>query len=200
MVELRWFTPLAEVDLCGHATLAAAHVLYQHLAYQKPNIEFHTRSGELFVERVAGGYSIEFPATNPVQALPPEGLLEGIDCTPVAILNGYDHIVVLKDEAKVREFKPDLLAWKDLDLRGVLITARGNEVDFVSRCFFPKLGVNEDPVTGSAHCQLAPYWSNILGKSTLVGKQLSTRTGVVACQMQRGSRCINRHGCRLFTR
>ena len=188
-VQLRWFTPLAEVDLCGHATLAAAHVLFKHLAYQHSVIAFSTRSGELSVKKVPTGYSIDFPATIPTPTVSPTALLSGLESRPEATLKGFDYIIVLKNEQAVVSAKPDLTAWATLDLRGVLITAPGDDVDFVSRCFFPKLGVDEDPVTGSAHCELAPYWGDVLGKTNLTGKQLSARTGAVKCELN-GERVV----------
>ena len=181
--SLRWFTPTDEVDLCGHATLAAAHVLFKHLGYSKESISFYTKSGLLEVGRSNFGYSMSFPASQlePIE-LPPE-LLEGLGIIPTEILVAFDYIVVLDNESQVKSLNPDYAMLQKLDLRGVVVTAPGNEVDFVSRCFFPKLRVNEDPVTGSAHCELAPYWSEKLNKNILVGQQLSKRTGIVQCEV-----------------
>lgn len=187
-VELRWFTPNAEVDLCGHATLAAAHVLFQHLAYAKAEIIFTTRSGDLVVSRGSSGYVMDFPADMPKLIAPPKDLLSGLglDSTPFltpTVMAAYDYIVVLENEAAVRQVKPDFNLLKSLDLRGVVITAQGDNVDFVSRCFFPKLDVNEDPVTGSAHCELTPYWAQKLNKTQLIAQQLSSRTGLLKCEL-----------------
>lgn len=181
--SLRWFTPEDEVDLCGHATLAAAHVLFQHLGYSQKSISFSTKSGTLEVGKSDSGYSMSFPASllKPVET-PPE-LEEGLGILHAKVLAAFDYIVVLDNESQVCAINPDYSKLEKLDLRGVVVTAPGNEVDFVSRCFFPKLRVNEDPVTGSAHCELAPYWSEELDKSTLVGKQLSKRTGLVQCEV-----------------
>ncbi|MBQ4845228.1 PhzF family phenazine biosynthesis protein [Pseudoalteromonas sp. MMG005] len=183
--QLRWFTPMEEVDLCGHATLATAHVLFTHLGYYREQICFLTRSGPLHVSKATGGYSMEFPATmvHPIDA--PDVLLKGLgNMTPCQVRSGFDYVVVLENEAAVNALNPDFSAWQQLDKRGVVVTAKGDHVDFVSRCFFPKLRVNEDPVTGSAHCELAPFWAEFFNKTELVGKQLSARTGVVECNVK----------------
>ncbi|MDU0353380.1 PhzF family phenazine biosynthesis protein [Paraglaciecola aquimarina] len=182
-ISLRWFTPEAEVDLCGHATLAAAHVLYQHLDYAEPEVKFQTRSGELLVAKNETGYVMDFPATVPQLIAPPAALLAGLDgIVPKAVLAAFDYVVVLESEQAVRDLKPKFAEWLTLDLRGVVVTAKGDEADFVSRSFFPKLKVNEDPVTGSAHCELTPYWAKQLNKSALQAKQVSARTGLIGCQ------------------
>lgn len=182
--HLRWFTPSHEVDLCGHATLAAAHVLFSHLNYQHAEICFTTKSGDLLVTKTSNGLQMDFPASMPKSVASPDNLLLGLGSNPKAVLAAFDYIIELDDEQAVNTLKPDLALWKRLDLRGVVVTAPGKEVDFVSRCFFPKLDVDEDPVTGSAHCELAPYWAKKLGKNNLTAKQLSTRTGLVGCQIQ----------------
>lgn len=183
--QLRWFTPAAEVDLCGHATLAAAHVLFKHLAFAGEVITFSTRSGELRVTRNGQQqYSIDFPMTLPTETPAPEALIKGLGVPVEKVLSAFDYLVVVKNEAVVRALKPNFALWSTLDLRGVIVTARGNGVDFVSRCFFPKLRVNEDPVTGSAHCELAPYWQQELNKDTLVAQQLSARSGLVHCKLE----------------
>ncbi|ASP40800.1 isomerase [Bacterioplanes sanyensis] len=182
--QLRWMTPEAEVDLCGHATLAAAHVLYQHLGVNEPQLTFFTRSGELKVERSEQGYAMDFPATVPTPVTPPAELLRGLGMDAKAVLAGFDYLLVLESEAHLRAVNPDFNAWLSLDRRGVIVTAPGEQCDFVSRCFFPKLNVNEDPVTGSAHCQTAPYWAMQFNKQTLMAQQLSARGGRVHCQVQ----------------
>lgn len=187
--QLRWFTPSHEVDLCGHATLAAAHVLFSHLAYQPPQICFMTKSGELLVTKTSDGLAMDFPASMPKVVQAPDDLLLGLGARPKAVLAAFDYIIELEDEQAVTSLKPNLTLWKHLDLRGVVVTAPGKDLDFVSRCFFPKLDVDEDPVTGSAHCELAPYWAAKLAKGNLKAKQLSARTGVVVCQIQ-GDRVI----------
>ncbi|MFC0116576.1 PhzF family phenazine biosynthesis protein [Pseudoalteromonas xiamenensis] len=181
LVELRWFTPNSEVDLCGHATLAAAHVLFQHLNYSRPAIRFQTRSGELVVEKTGDAYTLNFPASMPTPVAPPPALIEGLGVTPKAVYCAFDYIVELEDEASVKSLEPNLTAWKQLDKRGVVVTAPGLNVDFVSRCFFPRLDVDEDPVTGSAHCEIAPLWSKVLQKQILQAKQCSKRGGKMTC-------------------
>ncbi|MBD1584786.1 PhzF family phenazine biosynthesis protein [Pseudoalteromonas sp. S16_S37] len=183
--ELRWFTPKDEVDLCGHATLATAHVLYEHLDYEDESISFHTRSGILQVSRTAQGYSMDFPASVLEEIPAPLALVGGLkNVEPVQVLAAFDYVVVLDNEAQVRALEPDLNAWRKLDRRGVVVTAKGDKVDFVSRCFFPKLNVDEDPVTGSAHCELAPYWSKRLDKVQLCAAQISQRSGTILCEVK----------------
>jgi PhzF family phenazine biosynthesis protein len=185
-IQLRWFTPLKEVDLCGHATLACAHVLYEHLGFTKPEIIFQTKSGELLVAKTSSGYSMNFPASMPVvlNANIPADLLNGLgNIKPKKVMAAFDYIIVLDNEEAVKNFTPDLSKWLNIDLRGVVVTAQGHNVDFVSRCFFPKLRVNEDPITGSAHCELTPYWASEFNKNTFKAKQLSTRSGMVMCEL-----------------
>lgn len=185
-IQLRWFTPMEEVDLCGHATLACAHVLYEHLSYGHSEIVFQTKSGKLVVSKVDSGYSMDFPATTPVivdSAIPAE-LIDGLGgIKPQKIMAAFDYIIVLKSEDEVQNLSPDLFKWLNVDLRGVVVTAQGKDVDFVSRCFFPKLSVNEDPITGSAHCELAPYWGAVLHKDSLRARQISHRSGLIDCQL-----------------
>ncbi len=182
--RLRWFTPVAEVDLCGHATLAAAYVLFQQLAYKGETIRFDTRSGTLDVKRDGEVYSMDFPATVPVACVPPKALLEGLGRNPERVLKAFDYIAQFESEEAVRSLKPDFAKLVELDLRGVCVTAPGKDCDFVSRFFAPKVGVNEDPVTGSAHCELTPLWSQLLGKTKLHGIQVSRRNGHVHCNLQ----------------
>ncbi|MFU8831030.1 MAG: PhzF family phenazine biosynthesis protein [Wenzhouxiangella sp.] len=187
--HLRWFTPEAEVDLCGHATLASAHVLFEHLGYTGMKLNFQTRSGELTVTKVRQGLSMDFPAiaSEPIDA--PPALLSGLGATPVEVRAAPDYLAIFASEQEIINLAPDFSALAQLDRRGVIATAPGNECDFVSRCFYPKLKVNEDPVTGSAHCKMAPYWAKRLNKTTLVGRQLSNRGGTVHCELV-GNRVI----------
>lgn len=185
--RLRWFTPVAEVDLCGHATLASADVLFRLLGYQGDVVRFATRSGLLEVERHEGVYAMDFPATVPVACAPPPALVDGLGVQPLHTLQAFDYVAVLEHEDQVRALVPDVARLAALDLRGVIVTARGTDADFVSRFFAPKLGVNEDPVTGSAHCELAPYWAQQLGKTSMRARQLSARGGTVLCDL-RGDR------------
>jgi PhzF family phenazine biosynthesis protein len=182
--RLRWFTPEVEVDLCGHATLATAHVLWEggHLAADE-QARFHTRSGLLTATRAGEWIELDFPAKPLLDAPAPEGLAEALGVTPVHVgRSHFDVLVEAASEAEVRQLRPDLGRLMAVEARGVIVTARaeeGAEYDFVSRFFAPRVGVNEDPVTGSAHCVLAPYWAAKLGRDELVGFQASRRGGTV---------------------
>ena len=182
--QLRWFTPAAEVDLCGHATLAAAHVVFSHLGYQQSRVTFATRSGNLIVHRTAEGLMMDFPSTVPTAVDTPQYIVDAIGIKPIEVLLGYDHIVVLESAQQVAELNPDMTLLKKLSSRGVVVSAVGSDYDCVSRCFYPKLNVPEDPVTGSAHCQLAPYWCEKLNKKEIMAKQLSARTGIIQCAVK----------------
>ncbi len=184
--DLRWFTPCCEVDLCGHATLAAAYVVFEKLAYREPVVRFATRSGELRVERHGDTLSMDFPAIQGVPCEAPSYLLEGLGIKSDTVLAGDDYLVVLDTESRVRAITPNHEALRRLDLRGVIVTAPGDEVDFVSRFFAPRFGIPEDPVTGSAHCMLTPYWSAVLGRQTLKARQVSKRGGDMECSLQEG--------------
>lgn len=182
--ELRWFTPVAEVDLCGHATLAAAHVLFDALGHPGPTILFSTRSGMLPVQRIGAHLVMDFPARPPVACAAPPELVAALGLAPMAVLAADDYLAVYADEDDVRALQPDIAGLRALDRRGVIATAPGREADFVSRFFAPKLGIAEDPVTGSAHCALAPYWAERLGRTALVGRQVSRRGGTVGCELR----------------
>ena len=187
-IQLRWFTPLEEVDLCGHATLACAHVIYKHLGYTKAQINFQTKSGRLVVTENDSGYSMDFPATEPVELSEeiPTNLIKGLSgIIPKKVMSAFDYIIILNSEEDVRNLTPDLSMWLNIGLRGVVVTAQGNDVDFVSRCFFPKLRVNEDPITGSAHCELMPYWAEKLKNNKLKARQISKRSGLVLCEFNK---------------
>lgn len=181
---LRWFTPVREVDLCGHATLAAAHVIFETLGYARQVITFETRSGDLFVERKGQRLEMDFPACPPTPRELPEFLAEGLGQRPIEVLAAGDYMAVFDDEATIRAITPNQALLSQLDLRGVIVTAPGSDVDFVSRFFAPKFGIPEDPVTGSAHCALAPYWAGKLGKNLLSAKQLSRRGGDLICEVK----------------
>ncbi|HTY99370.1 MAG TPA: PhzF family phenazine biosynthesis protein [Rhodocyclaceae bacterium] len=187
--HLRWFTPAAEVDLCGHATLASAHVLFTHLGHRQPAIVFQTRSGELTVERRGELLSMNFPARQPEPCAAPGPLIEGLGRQPLEVLAADDYLAVFESEAAVRALAPDFGQLCRLDRRGVIVTAPGDGTDFVSRFFAPKLRVPEDPVTGSAHCTLAPYWAARLGKTSLAARQVSKRGGEIGCEL-RGERVL----------
>jgi len=189
--NLRWFTPTLEVDLCGHATLAAAHVLRETgLAAGDVPLVFHTRSGPLTVTADGAGYALDFPALPVARTPQPEGLPEALGAGPVWVgTNGMDLFVELADEAAVRSLRPDPARLARYPVRGVIVTARAADSDFVSRFFAPASGIPEDPVTGSAHCALAPYWAAKLGRTDLVGFQASARGGRVTVSV-RGSRVV----------
>jgi len=182
--KLRWFTPVTEVDLCGHATLAAAHVIFEALGYDKPVITFETRSGDLFVKKNGKRLEMDFPACPPIPCEPPEILAEGLGQRPIEVLAADDYLAVYDSEATIRAITPNQALLGQLDLRCVVITAPGTDVDFVSRVFGPKFGIPEDPVTGSAHCALAPYWARKLGKRILSAKQVSKRGGNLICEVR----------------
>lgn len=182
--KLRWFTPVKEVDLCGHATLATAHVIFELLGYAEPVITFETRSGELFVEKHGNRLQMDFPACPPTRCEVSDTLVKGLGVRPIDVLAADDYVAVFDSEATVRAIAPDYTVLGQLDLRGVIVTAPGIDVDFVSRFFAPKFGIPEDPVTGSAHCELAPYWAAKLGKKTLSARQVSKRGGNLACELR----------------
>jgi len=182
--ELRWFTPVTEVALCGHATLASALVVFDYLDWASDRITFHTRkSGALHVSRSNGRLEMDFPATRPRPASAPAGLEQALDCAVSKVyLAGEDLMVVLENEDRVREIEPDMARLAELEYRGISVTAAGHHCDFVSRFFAPRCGVAEDPVTGSAHCALIPYWSRMLSKTELYARQISRRGGDLYCR------------------
>ena len=182
--ELRWFTPEAEVDLCGHDTLAASHGLFKHLSEQADSLRFQSRSGELTVRQIKAGYALDFPTQPSVAVTNEHPVLTMLGVSTGKVLVGADIMVVLNSQQEVQDLSPDFTAMKMLEQRGVIVTAPGEECDFVSRCFFPKLRIDEDPVTGSAHCQMAPYWAKTLGKRTLSAIQVSNRRGYLTCVVE----------------
>jgi len=177
--ELRWFTPLREVDLCGHATLAAAHVLFSEFHEAAERLEFATASGRMTVERRNDELILDFPSRPPLECVAPGDLLRGLGATPVFVAKARDYFAVFATEAEIRALQPDFAALARLDSLGVIATAPGSGVDFVSRFFAPQAGIPEDPVTGSAHCTLIPYWATRLGKSRLRARQVSPRGGAL---------------------
>lgn len=184
---LRWFTPKAEVDLCGHATLATAYVIYQHIAPEKTELHFHSKSGLLKTIKLDEYIQLDFPASVPEENAikPPDAIVRGGDQTILKVYTSkQDYLVILENEAALKALKPNFSALLELDNRGVIFSAPGDNCDFVSRCFFPKYDVNEDPVTGSAHCVSAPYWANVLGKNKLHARQLSQRGGELICEIK----------------
>jgi PhzF family phenazine biosynthesis protein len=186
---LRWFTPVCEVDLCGHATLATAHIIFNILGERGHRIIFETRSGDLFVERCGNLLNMDFPASPATPCETPDLLVQALGLRPIEVWAGDDYMAIFASEDTVRSIVPDQLLLAQLNLRGVIITAPGVITDFVSRFFAPKFGVAEDPVTGSAHCTLTPYWANRLGKPILSARQVSKRSGNIACELK-GNRVI----------
>ena len=181
---LRWFTPTVEMDLCGHATLATGYVIFEILGIDKKILRFQTLSGELTVEKEGDRYVMDFPSrpASPVEA--PAGLIEAIGAEPKEVLKSNDYLLVFENEAQVKAIKPDFAALKKLASRGVIVSAPGETSDFVSRFFAPAVGVDEDPVTGSTHTTLIPYWAERLGKSELFARQVSERGGELFCEFK----------------
>lgn len=182
---IRWFTPELEVDLCGHATLATAFVLFNNYNLNDSYIEFFSpRSGKLLVEKGKNGLLIlDFPTDEIKSIKPIQALIEAIGKTPVYTLKGKtDYLLIYNTQKDIEQLNPNFFLLNQLDARGVIVSAPGENVDFVSRFFAPQCGVNEDPVTGSAHTSLIPYWSKVLRKPELVAKQLSKRGGDIYCE------------------
>lgn len=195
---LRWFTPRVEVDLCGHATLASAFVIMTRLQPDRQRVAFRTRvSGELAVERRDDRYEMDFPRWPADPMDPPVELDEALGVAPGTVYRGPDWMAILDSEATVRAVQPDFAALARLPCRGLIITAPGDDVDFVSRFFAPGAGIDEDPVTGSAHCMMAPYWAARLGKDTLTARQVSRRGGEIGCRIA-GERVILSGGAVLY--
>lgn len=185
---LRWFTPECEIDLCGHATLASAHILFTELGYTDSQIHFETvKAGVLIVSRDGDTYTLDFPSRppQPLSNLPMDLIKALGGNIPVEVLKSRDYMVVYETEEEVKELKPDFNLLAKLDTVGIIVTAEGDgEIDFVSRVFAPAMGVNEDPVTGSAHCTLIPYWADVLEKDRLHAYQVSKRKGELWCELK----------------
>ncbi len=179
--HLRWFTPEYEIDLCGHATLATAYILFEHLDYAGETIRFRCKSGDLEVSRRNGLIELNFPSRVPAEVEPPEALLKGINIQPAKILKSRDYFLVYNQQSQVADFSPDFTYLNQLDCVGIIVTAPGRDVDFVSRFFVPNSVIGEDPVTGSSHCNLIPYWSEQLNKTNLSARQISARGGQLTC-------------------
>ena len=184
--DLRWFTPFNEVDLCGHATLASAYVILNYLNQTLDEVVFETRdAGTLIVARDGDRLRMDFPSRPPHETTPDEALLDGLDATPAAVFASRDYLVVFDTEAEVAALQPDMTRLSQIDRFATMVTAPGDgEIDFVSRFFAPSQGVPEDPVTGSAHCTLIPYWAERLGKTELVARQISSRGGTLYCRLE----------------
>ena len=181
--HIRWFTPASEVDLCGHATLATAYALFNILGYKKDKIEFDSKSGLLIVTKDNERIVMDFPAQPPVLCDIPKEIEKAFDIAPIECLKSEDYIVVFKRETDIESAKPDLGQLVKLDLRGIIITAKSSQYDFIARFFAPKYGIPEDPVTGSAYTQLAPYWASKFGLKRFSVKQVSSRGGELTCEI-----------------
>ena len=181
--RLRWFTPACEVDLCGHATLASAHVLFEELGHSGDRIRFETKSGELVVRRDGDRLAMNFPSQPPEPVQPRAGLLPALGGKPFEALAARDYLVVYASEEEVRALRPDMQGLMQIDRFATIVTAPGRDCDFVSRFFAPAKGIPEDPVTGSAHCTLIPYWAKRLGKAKLHARQVSPRGGELFCEL-----------------
>jgi len=182
--DLRWFTPKMEQELCGHATLATAHVLYEHLGYSGEYIRFFTRSGRLSVKKQEDMYIMNFPSRTPEPAEMPEDLMSGlgIDTPPVRVLKDMNYLVLFERSEQVRELRPNFKILSRINYAGIICTAPGNNHDFVSRYFAPFSGIDEDPVTGSSHTTLTSFWAKELGKKELIARQVSKRGGTLYCK------------------
>lgn len=185
---IRWFTPTAEVPLCGHATLASAWVVFNRLEPQRERVVFHSQSGPLAVARAGERLAMDFPAIA-VDAAHNPALEAALGAKPKALYSGFQWLAEFDSEAQVRALKPDFTARALLDVHAVIATAPGTDCDFVSRFFAPQIGIDEDPVTGSAHCRLVPYWAKRLGKSQLFARQVSARGGELWCELK-GERVV----------
>jgi len=180
---LKWFTPITEMDLCGHATLASAFVLFKHYEQDRSVLKFQTASGELSVEKSGDLLSMTFPARPPVKITTPDILAEALGVEASYVLGSRDLLAVFEEENIIQNMKPDFHKIKQIVSHfAVIVTAPGEGSDFVSRCFAPNAGINEDPVTGSAHCTLIPYWAKRLNKNKLHAYQLSSRKGELFCE------------------
>jgi PhzF family phenazine biosynthesis protein len=185
--RIRWFTPTKEVELCGHATLASAHIFYTELAHTKSEIWFESLSGLLKVARKEDNvYTLDFPAnlSDTVSDIP-EDLFKGLGIDAAEVYkSAFDYMVILPSQQIIESLEPDFATLAKVKARGVIVTAQGNEADFVSRCFYPQSGIDEDPVTGSAHTVMVPYWADVLGKTRLEAIQLSKRRGYLECELK----------------
>jgi PhzF family phenazine biosynthesis protein len=180
--ELRWFTPEGEIDLCGHATLATAFVIFEHIGYSGKEIKFETKSGVLEVTKEDDNLIMIFPAREGRHAEITDELVQGLGKKPKELYQSRDLMAVYETEDEIKDMNPDIEILKKLDAFGIIVTAKGKDVDFVSRYFAPAAGIPEDPVTGSAHCTLVPYWSKVLGKKELTAHQISKRGGKLLCE------------------
>lgn len=185
--HIRWFTPQIEVNLCGHATLATAFVIFNVLKYENDTIFFDSKSGELKVKKTDKWLELDFPVQETRKADAPDGLIESIGKKPLEIWKAADdYMLVYKSQKEIEEISPNFSTLKNINARGIIVTAKAksSKIDFVSRFFGPGSGIDEDPVTGSAHTKLVPYWANVLGKNDLIAEQISTRKGFLKCKLK----------------
>jgi PhzF family phenazine biosynthesis protein len=183
--HIRWFTPKVEVNLCGHATLASAHILFHHMDYPEKMISFKSRSGELNVSREGELLILDFPANKPQRASLPDAFVQAMNITPIQCYRGKDdYLLLYKNQREIEELIPDFRKLEKVDARAVIVTSAGEKADFVSRFFAPRVGVDEDPVTGSAHTVLIPFWAEKLGKTEMNALQLSRRGGRLFCRLR----------------
>lgn len=179
--HIRWFTPEIEVDLCGHATLAAAHVIFNYLKFDKPTIHFKYSNGLLSVSKENNLLTLDFPSSDPQETEVSDLVVKGLGKKPILVAKARDLLVLFESERNILDLKPDFATLAQIDHLGVIATAPGAKVDFVSRYFAPRAGINEDPVTGSAHCMLIPFWAKRLNKNVMEALQLSKRVGQLHC-------------------
>jgi PhzF family phenazine biosynthesis protein len=183
--DLKWFTPQTEVDLCGHATLASAYVIFNIFNYAKSEIRFHSNSGVLAVKRNSDGFTLNFPADDLKEADEPQNLSKALGAKPLKIFKGKtDYLVIVSSEEEVQNLHPDFYFLQKVDARGMIVSARGNNCDYVLRFFGPNVGINEDPATGSSHTTLAPFWAKELNKKEFTARQLSQRKGFFECKLK----------------
>lgn len=182
--RIRWFTPTVEVDLCGHATLATAFVLFNHENYAEDKIVFNSRSGPLTVSKAGDTLTLNFPVDTLVEVPAVPELEKGLSAKPLKTFKGKtDYLLVFENEYQIKNMNPDFKLIGTVNARGIIVTAKGNAVDFVSRFFGPQSGMDEDPVTGSAHTSLSPYWASVLNKTEFSALQLSKRQGKLKCKL-----------------
>lgn len=184
--QIRWLTPLVEVPLCGHATLAAAWVVYHRLQPSRERIVFHSKSGALPVDRLSDRLILDFPSNEVRPARSDQGVAEALGARPYELHEDFQWLALYRTEEEVRDLRPDMQRLLDTGIHGVIATAPGKDCDFVSRFFAPKAGVPEDPVTGSAHTRLVPFWSSRLGKTNIYARQISARGGELWCELRDG--------------
>ncbi len=186
--HLRWFTPEIEIDLCGHATLASAFVIFNELNFKGDEVHFDSMSGPLSVKKIGDQLELNFPSRPPIPAGLPEGIRDGFNLAPLEVWKARDYVLVYENEEDIKAIRPDLsvLNQVNMDPGGIIVTAKSSRegVDFVSRFFTPQAAVFEDPVTGSAHCTLVPFWAERLNKSTFQAEQLSERRGELSCELK----------------